>query len=306
MNKFLKKTVNYLFLIFIIYLLTFILIRTIPGDPIDFLIGQNNQVVDIDALKKSLGLDLSFFQQLKLAIFNLLQLNFGVSIYQGAEVYDLLIPSLINTYQLALFSISVAILIGVPLGLAASFFKKSLFNKVLNFCVPILLALPSFILAPILILIFSLTFHLLPVNGMDSKLSIILPGLTLSLGLMAYLAKMTEDCVGDILDSQVIICLRAKGLSEIKIYMTHILRLITLPLITVIGLQMGSLLSGAIITEMIFSWDGVGKLLIDSIHQRDYPITQAAVFFISLSYVTINYLLEFLYPLLDSRVKYND
>jgi peptide/nickel transport system permease protein len=88
--------------------------------------------------------------------------------------------------------------------------------------------------------------------------------------------------------------------------MTHILRLISLPLITVIGLQMGSLLSGAIITEMIFSWDGVGKLLIDSIHQRDYPLTQAAVFFISLSYVTINYLLEFLYPLLDSRVKCND
>ena len=302
-NFFVKKTIHFFLLVLSVYLLSFFLVRLIPGDPVDILAGIGNSSVDVALIKQQLGLEQSFFGQLKTAIKNLLLFDFGFSIHQGSSVNDIIKPALLNTYILALTAVIISILIGIPLGLFVSLTNKNEFINIVKKICNIIIAIPSFILAPILILVFSMQLNWLPVSGMDSHLSIVLPSLTLALGLLCYLANMTLDCANDLKENAIITTARSKGLRIEKIYFIHILRLISLPLVTAIGMQLGGLLSGAIITEMIFSWDGVGKILIDSIHQRDYPITQAAIFFIAITFVAINFILEFIYRKLDPRIR---
>ena len=304
MNSYwLKVIFHYIFLIFSVYLITFFLIRLVPGDPIDFLVGQSNFSADVNQIKEHLGLDLSIFEQVVKALKNLFQLDFGLSIHQNIDVLFLLKPALINTALLAILSVSMAVIIGIPLGLFISYLNSSFLNQITKWINAILIAIPSFILAPILILFFAIFLDLLPVSGMEKPSSILLPAATLSIGFIAYLVKMTMDSTEELKDSIFIIAAKSKGLNLSYIYFTHVIKLISLPIVTAIGLQLGGLLSGTIITEMIFSWNGIGKLLIDSIHQRDYPITQATVFFIAISYVTINFILEFIYLKLDPRIK---
>ena len=143
----------------------------------------------------------------------------------------------------------------------------------------------------------------LPISGMNSPSSIILPALTLSLGMLAIIIKMTRNCMIEIINSDTVRTARAKGLSEWSITINHIFRLVLIPLITIIGMQFGSLLSGAIITETLFSWDGLGMLLVNSIQSRDYPITQACIFIIAISYVFVNLFTEILYKIMDPRMK---
>lgn len=307
MNKHLFiKILHFLLLIFLIYTSTFFLVRIIPGDPIDTLIAQTNFTANDDFIRLHFGLNLSLYEQFQKALINLIHLDFGISIHQNIKVIELITPALFNTYLLASLSIAIALFFGVSIGLYASMNRGSLFEKLTNIINPILIAIPSFVLAPLLILIFAIWLHLLPISGMEGYQSIILPALTLSIGLTAYLSQMTMDCANELLDSPVISSAKARGLSTRKIFFTHIFRLIILPVLTAIGLQLGALLSGAIITEMIFSWNGIGKLMIDSIHQRDYAITQAAIFFIATSYVSINFLLDFLYNYLDPRTVNNE
>ena len=143
----------------------------------------------------------------------------------------------------------------------------------------------------------------LPISGMDSPSSIVLPALTLSLGMLAIIIKMTRNCMIEIINSDIVRTARAKGLSEWSITINHIFRLVLIPLITIIGMQFGSLLSGAIITETLFSWDGLGMLLVNSIQSRDYPITQACIFIIAISYVLVNLITEVFYKIVDPRMR---
>jgi peptide/nickel transport system permease protein len=165
-------------------------------------------------------------------------------------------------------------------------------------------AMPAFWLGPLLMLLFAVWLGWLPVSGMDNQASIILPALTLGFGLSAILTRMTRTSLLEVLNDDYIRTARAKGLSERTVILRHALRAALLPIITIVGLQMGSLLAGTVITETIFSWDGIGRLLVESIEKRDYPVTQACVLIVALSYVLINLVTDMLYQVADPRMRH--
>lgn len=193
--------------------------------------------------------------------------------------------------------------IGVPLGIYAALKAGQWQDLVVTLVSVRLSAMPAFWLGPILMLVFAVYFGWFPVSGMESNTSIILPALTLGLGLSAILTRMTRTSLLEVLNDDYIRTARAKGLSESTVILRHALRAALLPIITIVGLQMGSLLAGTVITETIFSWDGIGRLLVESIEKRDYPVTQACVLVVALSYVLVNQVTDFVYRLADPRVK---
>jgi peptide/nickel transport system permease protein len=166
-------------------------------------------------------------------------------------------------------------------------------------------AMPHFWLGPLLMMVFALWLGLLPVSGMDSNTSIILPALTLGFGLAAILTRMTRASMLEVLDEDFIRTARAKGLPEKTVILKHALRAALLPIVTVLGLQLGSLLAGTVITETVFAWDGIGRLLVESIEKRDYPVTQACVLVIALTYVFVNLLTDIIYTRIDPRVRFS-
>lgn len=303
MNIILRRLFFLFFQIAIIFFITNLLIFLTPGDPVDFLLGQSVSQIDADTLRDFFGLNQTFFQQTINAFLRLLQFDFGMSFTQNKKVLDIVLPALKNTFYLGSFAVFLALTISIPIGLYGVFREGYFFRKCTNFLTSLFIALPNFILAPILVLLFAVYLKILPISGMDTIQSIILPGLTLAIGLSCLLIRMLQECGDDYIGMDFIKLAKAKGLSLKKIYLIHLLRMILIPLVTVIGIHLGSLLTGAIITEVIFSWDGIGQLLITSIQQRDYPIIQASVFFIATIYVVINFSTEIIYQLIDPRFK---
>jgi peptide/nickel transport system permease protein len=185
----------------------------------------------------------------------------------------------------------------------AAKYRDSFLDKIIISVSLFFISIPHFFLGPLLMLFLSIWLGWLPISGMESSLSIVLPALTLSLGMLAIIIKMTRNCMIEVIDSDTVRTARAKGMSELAITIHHIFRLVLIPLITIIGMQFGSLLSGAVITETLFSWNGLGMLLVNSIQMRDYTITQACIFVIAISYVLVNLFTEILYKIADPRMR---
>ena len=197
----------------------------------------------------------------------------------------------------------IGLTLGVPLGIYAALKEDHWQDFIVTLISVRLSAMPAFWLGPILMLVFAVYLGWLPVSGMESNISIILPALTLGLGLSAILTRMTRTSLLEVLSDDYIRTARAKGLKESTVIGRHALRAALLPIITIVGLQMGNLLAGTVITETIFSWDGIGRLLVESIEKRDYPVTQACVLVVALSYVLVNQITDLVYRLADPRVR---
>jgi peptide/nickel transport system permease protein len=207
------------------------------------------------------------------------------------------------TLKLAFISLIIGLAIGVPMGIYAALKAGHWQDFVVTIISVRFSAMPAFWLGPMLMLLFAVWLGWLPVSGMDSPTSIDLPSITLGFGLSAILTRMTRTSLLEVLGDDYIRTARAKGLNEKTVVVRHALRAALLPIITIVGLQMGSLLAGTVITETIFSWDGIGRLLVESIEKRDYPVTQACVLVVALSYVLVNVLTDVLYRIADPRVK---
>ncbi|MEZ0287328.1 MAG: ABC transporter permease, partial [Methylophilus sp.] len=257
--------------------LTFALLHMVPGDPVDVMLGESASAADRHLLKSQLGLDQPLYVQFGQYVSNVLHGDFGVSIHTQMPITQLLATAYPATLILAVTALSIGLLIGIPLGIWSAL-KAGHWQDVMVTMVSIrLAAMPAFWLGPVLMLVFAVWLGWLPVSGMDSPAAIILPAVTLGLGLSAILTRMTRTSLLEVLNEDYIRTARAKGLSEREVLLRHALRAALLPLVTIVGLQMGSLLAGAVITETIFSWNGIGRLLVDSIEKRDYPVTQACV-----------------------------
>jgi len=230
--------------------------------------------------------------------------DLGQSIHTKMPITDLIKERYPATVKLAVLSLLIGLLIGIPLGIYAALKANHWQDFVVTLVSVRLSAMPAFWLGPVLMLIFAVWLGWLPVSGMESHTSIILPAITLGFGLSAILTRMTRTSLLEVLNDDYIRTARAKGLSEKTVILHHALRAALLPIITIVGLQMGSLLAGTVITETIFSWDGIGRLLVESIEKRDYPVTQACVLVVALSYVVVNLLTDMLYRLADPRVKH--
>jgi len=299
----LKRFLSIIPVVFGVLLLTFLLVHWVPGDPVEVMLGESASSADRAALRADLGLDKPLAVQFGQYLTKLAHGDFGVSIHTKQPIAKMLQARYPATVKLALLSLIIGLLIGVPLGIYAALNAGQWQDFVVTIVSVRLSAMPAFWLGPLLMLLFAVWLGWLPVSGMDSPSAIVLPALTLGFGLSAILTRMTRTSLLEVLNEDFIRTARAKGLSERTVIMRHALRAALLPIITIVGLQMGSLLAGTVITETIFSWDGIGRLLVESIEKRDYPVTQACVLVVALSYVLVNALTDGVYGLADPRVR---
>ena len=299
----LKKISLILLQVLAIYIATFMLLHLIPGDPIQVMLGESASLADQSKLRMQLGLDKSIYVQLTSSVIKVFQGDFGVSILNQKPVLDQLIIAGKNTYILAGTALLIALSFGLVGGIISAKFHESAADKIIMSISIFFISIPHFFLGPLLILFFSFWLGWFPVNGMGGFSSIVLPAFTLALGMIAIIVKLTRNCMLELIDSDIVRTARAKGLSEWTVLINHVFRLVLIPIISVLGMQFGSLLSGAVITETIFSWNGIGMLLVDSIQTRDYPITQACIFVIALSYILVNILTDFIYKVADPRMR---
>lgn len=298
-----KRLTSFLTVIFGVLLLTFLLIHLVPGDPVEVMLGESASSADRDALRTELGLNQPLLQQFCTYLNKLAHADFGHSIHTKASIAELIKTRYPATLKLALLALMIGLVVGIPLGIYSAL-KAGHWQDILVTVVSVRLsAMPAFWLGPVLMLIFAVWLGWLPVSGMESGASIVLPAVTLGFGLSAILTRMTRTSLLEVLNDDYIRTARAKGLTERVVILRHAMRAALLPIITIVGLQMGSLLAGAVITETIFSWDGIGRLLVESIEKRDYPVTQACVLVVALSYVVVNLLTDLLYQLADPRVR---
>ena len=290
--------------IFGVLLLTFLLVHLVPGDPVEVMLGESANAADRTQLSADLGLDQSLLVQFGRYLNKLAHGDLGVSIHSKKPISDLLVERLPATAKLALLALSFAIFIGLPLGIIAALNVKKWPDKLANLLSLTISAMPHFWMGPMLMMVFALWLGLLPVSGMETTSSIILPAMTLGFGLAAILTRMTRASMLEVLHEDFIRTARAKGLNESTVILRHALRAALLPIITVLGLQLGSLLAGAVITETVFAWDGIGRLLVESIEKRDYPVTQACVMVVALTYVLVNFVTDLVYTKIDPRVRF--
>lgn len=298
------KRFFYLFnVIFGVLILTFLLIHIVPGDPVEVMLGESASSADRETLRAELGLNQPIITQFGTYIAKLARGDFGVSIHTKTPIIEMIKTRYPATLKLAFISLIIGLAIGVPMGIYAALKAGHWQDFVVTIISVRFSAMPAFWLGPMLMLLFAVWLGWLPVSGMDSPTSIILPSITLGFGLSAILTRMTRTSLLEVLGDDYIRTARAKGLNEKTVVVRHALRAALLPIITIVGLQMGSLLAGTVITETIFSWDGIGRLLVESIEKRDYPVTQACVLVVALSYVLVNVLTDVLYRIADPRVK---
>jgi len=284
-------------------LLVFMLIHLIPGDPVEVMLGESSQPADRAALRHALHLDLPLYQQMGNYYARLLHLDFGTSLHSKRAIADLLLERIPATFELALAALLFAVLIAFPLGMLAAVRKGGAWDDGAMVFSMLGISIPNFWMGPILILVFSLWLGWFPVSGRDGPASLILPALTLGTAMAAILSRMVRTTVLEVLGEDYIRTAYAKGLDSRTVLLRHALRNALLPVITLLGLQLGALLAGAVITEIVFSWPGVGQLTIEAIQRRDYPVVQACVLLISVTYVVVNTATDLVYAWLDPRIR---
>ena len=283
--------------------LVFLLLHFIPGDPVDLLLGDSALGTDRETLRDQMGLNDPLIVQYLRYFGDLLQGDWGTSLFSKKPVFDEIMERVPATMELMFGAMVVTILVAMPLGLIAAVNKGSWIDQGAMIFSLLGVSIPNFWLGPMLILLFSIHFDLLPVNERGGLEHLILPALTLGTSLASILARITRSSVVETLETEYIRTARSKGISELRILFRHALRNALIPIVTVIGLQVGVLLSGAIITEAIFDWPGLGNLLISAINSRNYPLVQGCVLFIAGSYVMVNLVIDLLYAYLDPRIR---
>jgi peptide/nickel transport system permease protein len=282
--------------------LVFLLIHLVPGDPVEAMLGERAQASDRAALRAALGLDLPLWEQYRRYLAGLLRLDLGQSFLDQRPVVAMLAERLPATLRLAAAALAISILIALPLGVLAARFRGSAVDSAAMTLSLLGVSIPNFWLGPLLILVFSLWLGWTPVSGAEQPASIILPAITLGTAMAAILARMVRASMLEVLGEDYVRTARAKGLAEGAVLWRHALRNAWLPVLTVIGLQLGGLLAGAVITETVFAWPGIGSLLVESIKARDFPVVQGCVLLISLCYVLVNALTDLAYVWIDPRI----
>lgn len=289
--------------VFGVVTLTFFLIHFVPGDPIDVMMGEQASVIDKDVLRKELGLDQPLLTQYKNYLTNLIQLDLGKSFLNKRPVASEIAVRIPATIELAVSAIFLAVIIGIPLGVLAAINQYKLPDHAVSILGLLGMSLPGFWTGPMMILIFSIYLDLLPVSGRGNITHVILPAVCLGLSLSAILMRMTRASMLEVIKEDYIRTAVSKGVSKTTLYFKHALRNALMPVITIVGLQFGALLTGTVITETIFDWPGIGSLFFEAIQQRNYPVVQGCVLFISLTYVFVNLLTDLAYALANPKVR---
>lgn len=284
--------------------LIFSLIHLIPGDPAASIAGEGARPEDIAQVRKALGLDQPLWKQYVTYLGNLARGDLGRSFRTNESVTKEILARYPATIQLAFGAMVVALLVAFPLGIISAIYRGSWIDNALRFFALVGVSMPSFWFGPLLIIAFAINLEWFPVSGREAGLkSIVLPSLTMGLALAAILTRMIRVSLAEELTQLYVTTAIAKGVTRQKAIFRHALKNALIPVITVLALQFGSLLTGAIITEQIFSWPGLGRLLIQSITTRDYPQVQASILVIALTYIMVNFISDLMYGVVDPRIK---
>lgn len=283
--------------------LVFLLLHMIPGDPVDLMLGDQALTTDRQAMRSALGLDKPLWNQYIDYLNDLLHGDLGQSVHSQLAVGDEIRGRFPASFELMVGGLCVALGLALPLGILAALRPRSWIDGGAMAVSFLGVSIPNFWFGPLLILAFAVQLDLLPVSGRGTWQHLILPAITLGTAMAAMLSRLVRASLMDALGGEYVRTARAKGLSETTVVLRHALPNALIPVVTVIGLQIGGLLSGAIITEAVFSWPGVGSLLLDGIQSRDYPLVQGCVLVVALIYVVVNLMTDLVYAWLDPRVR---
>jgi ABC-type dipeptide/oligopeptide/nickel transport system permease component len=284
--------------------LVFLLIHLIPGDPVQAMLGDSASPQDIDTLRERLGLNRPLYVQYASFMTGIVRGDLGTSIRTNQTVTSAIAERMPATAELAAASMTVAILIAIPLGILAAVRAGTSVDHVATTVALLGISMPTFWLGPLLAIVFSVSLGWLPVSGRGTLAHLVLPAITLGAPLAAALARMTRASLIEELGELYVLAARAKGVSRARAVLKHAFRNSLIPIVTVLGLQFGAVLTGAVITETIFAWPGIGRLLIQSISARDYPAVQGCILLIAVTYVSVNLLVDLAYGFLDPRIRY--
>jgi ABC-type dipeptide/oligopeptide/nickel transport system permease component len=289
--------------LWLIVTLVFLLAHIIPGDPVQQMLGEGARAEDLQQLRHSLGLDMPVLAQYRHYLAGVVRGDLGESFRFQEPVTRVVLSHYPATLELAIVALLVCIAIGIPAGLVGADHRGTSTDRAIGLFTLLGLSVPNFALGPILILVFSVILGWLPVSGRGGPSHLILPAITLGAALAAILTRMVRTSVIGELSSDYVRTARAKGLSPSAVLFRHAFRNALIPILTILGLQFGTLLAGAIVTETIFSWPGIGRLAVQAIGARDYPLLQGCILLIATTYVFVNLLTDAVYALVDPRVR---
>ena len=284
--------------------LVFALIHLVPGDPAQAMLGDAAPQEDVDALRRQLGLDRPLLVQYGEFLAGLVRGDLGTSLRSGMPVTAQIAERLPATFELALAAMLVALCLALPLGIAAAAWRGTFVDHAAMTLALAGMSIPNFWLGPLLAIVFGIELGWLPVSGRGGFDHLVLPALSLGVALAAILARMTRASLLEELREPYVRAARARGVSRFRAVVVHAFRNSLIPVVTIVGLQFGAVLTGAVITETIFSWPGIGRLLIQSIGFRDYPLVQGCILLIAVTYVAVNLMTDLAYGLLDPRIRY--
>ena len=291
--------------IFGVATLVFSLIHLVPGDPAQVMLGEGASEKDVVELRARLGLDRPLLEQYGTFLSGFVRGDLGSSFRTGQPVTTAILERVPATVELALAAMAVAMIVALPLGIIAAV-RRATFADYTAMTVALAgISIPNFWLGPMLAIVFAVQLGWLPVSGRGGLASLILPAISLGAALAAILARMTRASLLEELRELYVRAARARGVSRSRAILRHALRNSLIPLVTILGLQFGAVLTGAVITETIFAWPGVGRLLIQSISFRDYPLVQGCILLIAITYVSVNLITDLVYGALDPRIRYD-
>jgi ABC-type dipeptide/oligopeptide/nickel transport system permease component len=290
--------------LWLILTMVFLLAHIVPGDPVAQMLGEGARAEDLTQLRHALGLDLPLPVQYGHYLSGVLHGNLGESFRFQQPVLKVVAEHYPATLELAVVALLICALIGIPAGVLAAHKRGERTDHTVAVLTLFGLSVPNFALGPVLILLFSVVLGWLPVSGRGGISHLILPAFTLGAALAAILTRMVRTSVIEELSADYVRTARAKGVSESGVLFRHALRNALIPILTILGLQFGTLLAGTIVTESIFSWPGIGRLAVQAIGARDYPLLQGCILLIAVSYVLVNLLTDLVYAVVDPRVRF--
>lgn len=281
----------------------FIVVRLVPGDPAALLLGADSNLAAVEALREEMGLNEPLLVQYVTYIGDVLRLDFGSSTRLGGDAIDHVFSRAPATARLALTSMTIAIVVSFPLGILAARRPQRVVDRIISSTSLVGQALPTFWVGIMLILVFARYLNVMPSAGSGTWRHLVMPGITLALPFMSILIRLVRGGLMEVLHEDYVRTARSKGLKERRVLYVHAVRNMLIPVVTVVGLQFGLVLGGAVIVETVFSWPGIGRLLVDSISNRDYSLVQASVALIAAVFVFLNLVVDVLYGYLDPRIK---
>jgi ABC-type dipeptide/oligopeptide/nickel transport system permease component len=284
--------------------LVFSLIHLIPGDPAQAMLGETAAQEDVEELRRRLGLDRPLVEQYATFIGGAITGDLGTSLRTGQPVTSQILERMPATMELAAAAMAFALLFAIPLGIAAAVWRGTVIDYTATTIALAGISVPNFWLGPLLAIVFAVELGWLPVSGRGTVLHLILPAISLGAALAAVLARMTRATLLEELGEPYVTAARARGVSWPRAVLRHAFRNSLIPVVTLLGLQFGAVLTGAVITETIFAWPGIGRLLVQSIGFRDYPLVQGCILLIAVTYLAVNLLTDLAYGLLDPRIRY--